>query len=150
MYLGDMGGKRFWEVTRYHSALAENSGWSFTLRSQLLQKGWNVSLTICFLFRAKDKPFSFPTYFQRKNKTQKLALSMTSGINIWRKRSRSRKVTPDEAESLIGLDFDATSQLPSFRLRGISISTTCTPLVMTECLLLSSPCQCVFFLAGCA
>ncbi|KAI1238015.1 hypothetical protein IHE44_0014116, partial [Lamprotornis superbus] len=43
------------------------------------------------------KPDYKVAYVQlRKNKTQKLALSMTSGINIWRKRSRSRKVTPDE------------------------------------------------------
>lgn len=52
-------------------------------------------------------------------------------------------MTPDEVESLIGLDFDVTSQLPSFGLRGIVISRTCTLsslLVMTECLFLSSPC----------
>lgn len=29
MYLGDTGGKRFWELTRYHFALAGNSGWPF-------------------------------------------------------------------------------------------------------------------------
>lgn len=31
MYLWDMGGKGFWEVTRYHFVLDGNSGWSFTV-----------------------------------------------------------------------------------------------------------------------
>jgi len=51
---------------------------------------------------------------------------MTSGINLWRERSRGRKVIPDEVESPTGLDFDAASQLPAFHVRGILISRTCT------------------------
>lgn len=143
VYLRESTGKRHWELripfcTNRNLRMVFDCSCKY-MRRTCCRKAQMPFWPFVFSFRVKGKPFSFPTYFQRK-KTQKLRLLMTSGKRSWRKSSRARRVTPDEAESLIGLDFDARSQLPFFRLRGILISRTCTFLVMTAGLSLSIAC----------